>query len=123
VAKRRRRFRDRPVAQSEPFRDIGDTNAVVKAIRPFVVGRRNWLSRAVLEEPRPARCSSASSKRLVLKAKDPNFERSESPYLIGELVAVLAAAPDVMEISGQALGSGYLSRRYGVVDTDRRPSQ
>ncbi|MBN1630678.1 MAG: SDR family NAD(P)-dependent oxidoreductase [Thermoleophilia bacterium] len=56
-------------------------------------------------------------------AKDPNFARSESPYLIGELVAALAADPKVMEMTGQALGSGYLSRKYGIVDTDGRPSQ
>jgi len=54
--------------------------------------------------------------------KDPNFERSESPFLIGELVAALAADPLVHEMNGQALSTGYLSKKYGITDSDGRLS-
>jgi NAD(P)-dependent dehydrogenase (short-subunit alcohol dehydrogenase family) len=56
-------------------------------------------------------------------ARDPDFERSESPYFVGEVTASLAADPKVMEMTGQALSTGYLSKKYGVCDADgRRPS-
>jgi NAD(P)-dependent dehydrogenase (short-subunit alcohol dehydrogenase family) len=53
-------------------------------------------------------------------SQDPDFEHSESPFLIGELVAALASDPKAIELSGQTLSSGFLSKKYGITDTDGR---
>jgi hypothetical protein len=51
-------------------------------------------------------------------AKDPNFAASESPAYLGRAVAALAADPDVLELSGQALATWELAPRYGFTDAD-----
>jgi NAD(P)-dependent dehydrogenase (short-subunit alcohol dehydrogenase family) len=54
--------------------------------------------------------------------RDPNFEKSESPYFVGEVAAALAADPNVMDISGHVLGTGCLAEQYELFDADgRRP--
>jgi len=53
-------------------------------------------------------------------AKDPHFTESETPYLIGQAVAALAADPKVSEKSGRALTSWDLSDEYGFCDIDGR---
>jgi NAD(P)-dependent dehydrogenase (short-subunit alcohol dehydrogenase family) len=54
--------------------------------------------------------------------KDPFFINSETPLLVGRGIAALAADPDKLALTGQALGSWELSRRYRVNDYDgRRP--
>jgi len=51
-----------------------------------------------------------------------HFSESETPYFIGQGVAALAADPDIMRKSGQALSSWALSDEYGFADIDgRRP--
>jgi NAD(P)-dependent dehydrogenase (short-subunit alcohol dehydrogenase family) len=52
--------------------------------------------------------------------KDPLFLGSESPIYLGRAIAALAADPKKMELSGEAMGSGELARRYGVTDYDGR---
>jgi NAD(P)-dependent dehydrogenase (short-subunit alcohol dehydrogenase family) len=51
-------------------------------------------------------------------AKDRFFQYSETPFYVGRAVAALAADPDVMKKSGQALLSGKLAREYGFTDVD-----
>jgi NAD(P)-dependent dehydrogenase (short-subunit alcohol dehydrogenase family) len=54
--------------------------------------------------------------------KDPFFLNSETPLLVGRCIAALAADPDKLELTGLALGSWELARRYRVSDYDgRRP--
>jgi NAD(P)-dependent dehydrogenase (short-subunit alcohol dehydrogenase family) len=48
----------------------------------------------------------------------PHFAIAESPAFVGRAVAALAADPDAMRWSGQALSSGQLARVYGFTDTD-----
>jgi NAD(P)-dependent dehydrogenase (short-subunit alcohol dehydrogenase family) len=55
-------------------------------------------------------------------AKDPHFAESETPRFVGRAVAALAADPDVLTRSGQALSSWGVAREYGFSDVDgRRP--
>ena len=51
-------------------------------------------------------------------ARDPHFAYSETPRFVGRCVAALAADPDAMRFSGQALPSWDLAREYGVDDVD-----
>jgi NAD(P)-dependent dehydrogenase (short-subunit alcohol dehydrogenase family) len=50
--------------------------------------------------------------------KRPHFIASETPRFVGRAVAALAADPDVMQKTGQALSSWGLSREYGFTDLD-----
>lgn len=52
--------------------------------------------------------------------KDPHFAHSETPLLVGRVVAALAADPDVRRLTGKALTCWDLARHYGVTDTDGR---
>ena len=55
-------------------------------------------------------------------ARDPHFAASETPRYVGRAVAALAADPDVLRRTGQALTSWDLAREYGFDDVDgRRP--
>jgi NAD(P)-dependent dehydrogenase (short-subunit alcohol dehydrogenase family) len=47
-----------------------------------------------------------------------HFIASETPRFVGRAVAALAADPNVMEKTGQALSSWKLSREYGFTDLD-----
>jgi len=51
-------------------------------------------------------------------AADPHFAASETPHFVARGIAALAADPDVISRSGQALGSWQLGRDYGVRDLD-----
>lgn len=51
-------------------------------------------------------------------AKDPHFVYSETPFYVGRAVAALAADPEIMKKSGQALLSGRLAREYTFTDVD-----
>ena len=51
-------------------------------------------------------------------ATDRHFAASETPRFVARGIAALAADPEVMRKSGQALGSWHLGREYGVVDVD-----
>ena len=54
--------------------------------------------------------------------KDPYFAESETPCLIGRVVAALAADPDVARKSGRLFATWTLSKEYGIDDVDgRRP--
>jgi NAD(P)-dependent dehydrogenase (short-subunit alcohol dehydrogenase family) len=51
-----------------------------------------------------------------------HFGESETPFFLGRGIAALAADPDVIRKTGQALGSWQLSDEYGFADLDgRRP--
>ncbi|MBW7456802.1 SDR family NAD(P)-dependent oxidoreductase, partial [Paenibacillus sepulcri] len=52
--------------------------------------------------------------------QEPHYAESETPYLLGQGVAALAADPDVSEKSGKVFGSWQLSDEYGFVDVDGR---
>ena len=51
-------------------------------------------------------------------AQDPHFAHSETPLLVGRVIAALAADPRVDAWAGRALTSWDLSRHYGVRDVD-----
>jgi NAD(P)-dependent dehydrogenase (short-subunit alcohol dehydrogenase family) len=51
-------------------------------------------------------------------AKDPHFALSETPLLVGRVIAALAADPAVGARSGQVLTSWELARHYGIRDVD-----
>jgi NAD(P)-dependent dehydrogenase (short-subunit alcohol dehydrogenase family) len=51
-------------------------------------------------------------------AKDPHFAASETPCYVARAVVALAADPDVMRRSGQALTSWDLAREHGFTDLD-----
>ncbi|MCY4662044.1 MAG: SDR family oxidoreductase [Acidobacteria bacterium] len=54
--------------------------------------------------------------------KDPYFAESETPCLVGRVVAALAADPDVARKSGRLFATWTLSKEYGLADVDgRRP--
>ncbi len=54
--------------------------------------------------------------------KDPYFAESETPCLVGRVVAALAADPDVARKSGRLVAAWTLSKEYGIDDVDgRRP--
>ena len=54
--------------------------------------------------------------------KDPYFAESETPCLVGRVVAALAADPDVARKSGRLFATWTLSKEYGIADVDgRRP--
>jgi NAD(P)-dependent dehydrogenase (short-subunit alcohol dehydrogenase family) len=51
-------------------------------------------------------------------ARDEHFEHSETPRFVGRGVAALAADPDVMRRTGEALASWELARDYDLDDVD-----
>jgi NAD(P)-dependent dehydrogenase (short-subunit alcohol dehydrogenase family) len=51
-------------------------------------------------------------------AKDPHFAQSETPLLVGRVIAALAADPDAGAYAGRALTCWDLARHYGVTDAD-----
>ncbi|MEM7306108.1 MAG: SDR family oxidoreductase [Planctomycetota bacterium] len=51
-------------------------------------------------------------------AKDPHFAHSETPLLVGRVIAALAADPEVHAWAGQALTCWDLARHYDVRDVD-----
>jgi len=53
-------------------------------------------------------------------AKDPHYAESETPYLLAQGVAALAADPNVAAKAGRTLASWQLSDEYGFVDIDGR---
>jgi NAD(P)-dependent dehydrogenase (short-subunit alcohol dehydrogenase family) len=53
-------------------------------------------------------------------AKDPYFEESESPLLVGRAVVALAADPDVRRKAGLIHFASDLARAYGFTDIDGR---
>ena len=54
--------------------------------------------------------------------RDPYFAESETPCLVGRVVAALAADPDVAAKSGRLFAAWTLSKEYGIDDVDgRRP--
>ena len=62
---------------------------------------------------------SESNWRDAIK-KDSHFAHSETPLLVGRVIAALAAHPDVHRFSGQALTCWDLARHYEVRDSDGR---
>jgi len=52
--------------------------------------------------------------------RDPLFEQSETPFLIGRGIAALAADPDIGRLAGAALASEDLVDLYGLQDIDGR---
>jgi len=50
--------------------------------------------------------------------KDPHFAASETPSYIGRAVAALAADPDVLDRSGEAVSTWELAKEYGFTDRD-----
>lgn len=50
--------------------------------------------------------------------QDPHFAHSETPRLVGRVIAALAADPDVDRWSGQTLAGWDLARHYDVRDVD-----
>ncbi len=72
------------------------------------------------------RCSSTSvSRRPTWKEGaelDPDFIPSESPHFVGRTVAHLAADPEIMAKSGQAIASWDAAEAYGFTDIDGRRS-
>ena len=53
-------------------------------------------------------------------AKDEHFAESESPRLVGRVIAALAADPQAGRFAGQALTCWDMARHYDVVDVDGR---
>jgi hypothetical protein len=53
-------------------------------------------------------------------AKDPYFEQSETPFLVGRAVAALAADPLVKRKAGLIHFAADLAREYGFTDVDGR---
>lgn len=51
-------------------------------------------------------------------ALDPHFAHSETPLLVGRVVAALAADPDHARYAGRPLTCWDLARHYGVTDVD-----
>ncbi|MFI5658758.1 SDR family oxidoreductase [Streptomyces sp. NPDC051684] len=51
-------------------------------------------------------------------ARDPHFAYSETPAYLGRAVVALAADPDVIAKSGQALATWGLYKEYGFTDAD-----
>ena len=49
-----------------------------------------------------------------------HFDKSETPYLLAQGIATLAADPDIMSKSGRTLASWDLSDEYGFADVDGR---
>jgi NAD(P)-dependent dehydrogenase (short-subunit alcohol dehydrogenase family) len=50
--------------------------------------------------------------------KDPHFVASETPSYIGRAVAALAADPDVLSRTGEAVSTWQLAKKYGFTDRD-----
>lgn len=53
-------------------------------------------------------------------AKDPHFAHSETPMLVGRVIAALARDPDVRRFAGRTLTCWDMARHYGVRDIDGR---
>ena len=60
--------------------------------------------------------TEANWQDVVAKVRD--LQYSETPFYVGRAVVVLAADPNVMRKSGQALLSGKLAREFGFADVD-----
>jgi hypothetical protein len=50
--------------------------------------------------------------------KDPHFTASETPSYIGRAVAALAADPDVLDRTGEAVSIWQLAKDYDFTDLD-----
>ena len=50
--------------------------------------------------------------------KDPHFAASETPSYLGRAVAALAADPNVLELTGEAVSTWELAKEYGFTDRD-----
>jgi hypothetical protein len=50
--------------------------------------------------------------------KDPHFAASETPSYIGRAVAALAADPNVLDRTGEAVSTWQLAKDYGFTDRD-----
>ena len=50
--------------------------------------------------------------------KDPHFAASETPSYIGRAVAALAADPDILSRTGEAVSTWQLAKEYGFTDRD-----
>ena len=50
--------------------------------------------------------------------KDPHFAASETPFYIGRAVVALAADPDVLDRTGEAVSTWQLAKDYGFTDRD-----
>ena len=50
--------------------------------------------------------------------KDPHFAASETPSYIGRAVAALAADPDILDRTGEAVSTWELAKAYGFTDRD-----
>jgi NAD(P)-dependent dehydrogenase (short-subunit alcohol dehydrogenase family) len=50
--------------------------------------------------------------------KDPHFAASETPSYIGRAAAALAADPDVLDRTGEAVSTWQLAKEYGFTDRD-----
>lgn len=99
------------------------------------------LAKAMAEELRPYRIAAIALTPGFLRSEamldffgvteenwrdgakvEPHFVASETPAFVGQAAAQLAADPEVMTFTGQALSSWGLSDRYGFIDADgRRP--
>ncbi len=53
-------------------------------------------------------------------AQDPHFAHSETPLLVGRVIAALATDPDAPKRCGQALTCWDLARHYDITDVDGR---
>jgi NAD(P)-dependent dehydrogenase (short-subunit alcohol dehydrogenase family) len=53
-------------------------------------------------------------------AKDPHSAQSETPHYLARGVAALAGDPQAHTLTGRALTSAFLARRYGFTDVDGR---
>lgn len=51
-------------------------------------------------------------------AQDPHFAHSETPLMVGRVIAAMAADPAIKARSGQALTCWDLARQYGIKDAD-----
>ena len=51
-------------------------------------------------------------------AQDPHFAHSETPLLVGRVIAALAADPAVASRAGRVLSCWELARHYGITDVD-----
>lgn len=95
------------------------------------------LAKAMAEELRPYRIAAIALTPGFLRSEamlelfgvteenwrdgakvEPHFIASETPAFVGQAAAQLAADPEVMTFTGQALSSWGLSDRYGFTDAD-----
>jgi dehydrogenase/reductase SDR family protein 1 len=53
----------------------------------------------------------------------PTLDQAWTPLFVGRMIAALAADPNILERSGQALDADVIARDYGVTDVDGRQPQ